>query len=122
MKFIILLFITTFSLNSVFAQRTNLKSGMTIKKSVEFDSSHYKLNAKKKSKPVLVIKGNNIILDFKGATLQGSNDKNSPDQYYGTAIQIKKGKNITIRNLKIRGYARAIEAKNIEGLKIENCE
>ena len=95
---------------------------MKFKKSAEVDSSHYRINSKKKNKPVITIQGNNIILDFKGAILQGSNDKNSPDQYYGTAIQIKKGNNITIRNLKIQGYARAIEAKNIEGLKIENCE
>ena len=104
------------------AQEIILKNGMTFKKSADIDSSHYKLNSKKKNKPVLTVQGNNIILDFKGATLQGSNDKDLPDQFYGTAINIKKGKNITIRNLKIRGYRTAIDAKNIEGLKLENCD
>jgi hypothetical protein len=121
MKRIVFLVFISFLSSPVFSQKA-LHYGIKFKQSAEVDSSHYKINSKKKKKPVITVQGNNITLDFKGATLQGSNDKNLPDQFYGTAIQIKKGKNITIRNVKIRGYRTAIAATNIEGLKIEDCD
>nr|MBA2746812.1 right-handed parallel beta-helix repeat-containing protein [Flavisolibacter sp.] len=105
-----------------FAQQTRFKNGMTIKKSAVIDSSHYNYNAKSKSKPVLTIQGKNIVIDFQGATLDGSGGRKAPDQYSGTAIQVKKGTNITIKNLKITGYKNAIVAKDVNGLKFENCD
>lgn len=67
------------------------------------------------------IVGNNITVDFQGATLQGSPLKTEPDQRAGTGIFVS-GKNITILNAKVRGYKIGLQARNSPGLKIVNCD
>jgi hypothetical protein len=120
-KFLLILFfiITRFH---VAAQVNPPVSFSTIKINSTFDSSYYLFETKKKNKPILTITGKDITIDFKGSTISGSSNPGAPDKYSGTAIQIKKGKNITIKNLKITGFKNAIDAKNIDGLKFENCE
>src|SRR4051812_48873175 len=81
-----------------------LKKGMTIKSSVQIKKGAYLLNGSDSLKsPVIVIEGNNITVDFNDAVLQGSNDKNYPNEFYGLAILVI-GNNITIKNAVIRGY------------------
>ena len=100
-----------------------LKKGMAISQSVTIKNSIYKFDANYSTKKgVIEINGDNIVVDFNGAVLHGSNEKNRPDEFYGTAIIVKRGKNITIKNAVIRGYKFAIIAKKISNLKIENCD
>lgn len=100
-----------------------LKRGMVINKSVKIKKGAYALNGfDSLDKSVLVIEGNNLIIDFNGAELKGSNNKKLPDEFYGVGIIIKGGKSITIKNLKAKGYKVALMARNVEGLKIENCD
>lgn len=100
-----------------------LKRGMAIAKSVRVKKRIYVLNGfDSLDRSVIVIQGNNITVDFKDAVLRGSSGKKDPDQFYGVAILIKGGKNITIKNLTARGYKVALLARNVEGLKIENCD
>ncbi|RYZ25765.1 MAG: hypothetical protein EOO10_17420, partial [Chitinophagaceae bacterium] len=73
------------------------------------------------SKGAIVIEGNNIIVDFNNTVLIGSTGKIKPDEFYGVAVVIKGGKNITIKNLTAKGYKVALAARNVDGLKIENC-
>lgn len=71
--------------------------------------------------PLIRIEGNNITVDFNNCTIQGSNDKQFPNEFYGLAILIK-GDNITLKNVNIRGYKVAIMAIGCDNLKIENSD
>lgn len=100
-----------------------LKRGMIITKSVKVSKRTYLLNGfDSLNKAVLVIKGNDITVDFNKAVLKGSNNKKAPNEFYGLAILIDGGKNITIRNLSAKGYKVALMARNVDGLKIEDCD
>jgi len=99
-----------------------LKKGLVITKSTKIKKDIYYLDAYDSlHRSVIVIQGENIAVDFSNAVLNGNTKKQTPDKFYGTAIIIKSGKNITIKNLTARGYKVVLLAKNIEGLKIENC-
>lgn len=72
--------------------------------------------------PVLTIRGDNITVDFQGTQLIGAADTIAPDAYAGLALRIGPGRNITIRNLKARGYRVALLAENVDSLHIEACD
>ena len=75
---------------------------MTISESVTISNQVFNINGEKNlDQSVLMIEGNDIIIDFNGATLQGSNDKSTPDQFYGLGILVQNGKNIT-KHLKMK--------------------
>ncbi|HEV7329525.1 MAG TPA: right-handed parallel beta-helix repeat-containing protein [Flavisolibacter sp.] len=100
-----------------------LKRGMAISKSVKISKRTYALNGfDNLNKGVIIIKGDNITVDFNKAVLQGSNGKKTPDEFYGVAVLITGGRNITIKNLTAKGYKVALIARNVDGLKIENCD
>jgi len=71
---------------------------------------------------VIIIEGNNIIIDFNNAALKGSNKTERPDEFTGTAILIRNSKNVTIKNLKAKGYKIALRATNVEKLTLDNCD
>ena len=58
---------------------------------------------------VVTVSGENLTVDFQNAELQGSPDKFFPNGFYGLAIRVK-GKNITIKNARARGYKVALLA------------
>jgi hypothetical protein len=69
----------------------------------------------------ITIKGNNITIDFAGATLEGSEQAIDPDKREGTGV-IVEGNNITIKNLKVRGYKVGLIARNSKGLRLLSCD
>jgi len=71
--------------------------------------------------PVIIIEGNNIEVDFQQAQLTGSSNLRSPEQFYGVGILVK-GRNITIKNARIRGYKVGIIADGVEQLRLINCD
>lgn len=99
-----------------------LKPGMIItghtlvKKAIYPINGHDSLN-----RPVILIKGDNITVDFNNALLQGSNDQQMPNAFYGLAILIK-GNNITLLNARVTGYKVAVMAEGCKNLKIENSD
>src|SRR5688572_3617743 len=103
--------------------QVELQPGMKINASVKINGRVYAMNALSDSlnKPLIEISGNDIVIDFDGALLRGSNDKQFPNEFYGLAILVKGGKNITIKNLRAKGYKVALMARDVEGLTIENC-
>ncbi|HEU4902170.1 MAG TPA: right-handed parallel beta-helix repeat-containing protein [Flavisolibacter sp.] len=116
---LVFLIMVCFSLQ---AQRV-VKRGMTITQSTEFRKGSYALNGfDSLTSAVLVIQGDNITVDFHNTVLKGSTDKKNPDEFYGVAVFVKGGKNITIKNLVAKGYKVALLARNVDGLKIENCD
>lgn len=69
----------------------------------------------------IVMEGDGLTVDFKGATLIGSPDNADADSYTGRGIVIR-GKNITLRNANVHGYKVGIYAEDSPGLTIENCD
>lgn len=105
------------------AQDKTIVKGMKITQSVKIKRQVYKLDASlKMDEGVIVIEGDNIIVDFNNAILNGSNSKKKPDEFFGVAVLIKNGKNITIKNLKAKGYKVALMARDVSNLTIDNCD
>ena len=121
-KRVITLLILVFTL-SVTNGQTILKKGLVITRSTKIKKGTYTLDAYDSlDKSVIVIEGNNIVVDFAGATLNGNSKAQAPDQFHGVAIVVRNGKNITIKNLAAKGYKVAVIARNIQGLTIQNCD
>jgi pectate lyase len=72
-------------------------------------------------KPI-VITGENITIDFSGATFYGSAPDKTPDLYNGTALIIRDAKNVRIQNLRIHGFKTALFIENSTDLIIKNCD
>jgi parallel beta-helix repeat protein len=101
-----------------------LKKGMVITENTKIRKAIYKLDAYENlDQPVILIEGYNITVDFNNATLQGSNAKKNPDEFFGVAIIISnRSTRVTIKNLKARGYKIALLAKDVTSLTLENCD
>jgi parallel beta-helix repeat protein len=101
-----------------------LKQGMVITSDTKIKKGVYKLDASHDLEhPVILIDGYRITVDFNNVTLQGSNSTTKPDVFFGVAIIISgKSSNITIKNLKVKGYKVALLAKDVTSLTVENCD
>lgn len=71
--------------------------------------------------PALKIQGNNIVVDFQGATLQGTDKGALPDVRRGLGLEVV-GNNITIKNLNVHGYKVGLLAHNSKNLKLLNSD
>lgn len=105
------------------SQEKALVQGLKIKQSMKIRKGVYNLPSPvRDSAAVIIIEGNNITVDFNNAILQGSRQPGQPDKFYGIGILVRNGKNITIKNLKAKGYKIAIMATSVEKLSIQNCD
>jgi parallel beta-helix repeat protein len=104
------------------AQEKLLLNGMKISRSIKIKKKIYTLDAfDSLNRYVILIEGNDIVIDFNNSTLKGSNKFKEPDKFFGTAIIIRNSKNVTVKNLNVKGYKVALLARNVEKLTIENC-
>jgi hypothetical protein len=71
--------------------------------------------------PAIEISGNNLVIDGSTWILRGTTKQTEPDQRKGLGIRVR-GKNITLKNLKIHGYKVALLANGCENLKLINCD
>src|SRR6185437_423609 len=72
----------------------------------------------------LVVRSSHVTIDGNGATLQGPasvGDTNALAQA-GTGVLIEDCVNVTIRNLKARGFATGLVARDSRALLIEHCD
>ncbi len=98
-----------------------LRPGLVITRSVRVVPKTYRLFAPTSlDSAAIVIRGEGITVDFAGATLLGAALDALPDQAAGVAIRIDGGRNITVRNAKIRGYKIGILAEGTRGLTLTN--
>ncbi|MBI5020026.1 MAG: right-handed parallel beta-helix repeat-containing protein [Ignavibacteriales bacterium] len=115
-----LLFLVTLNKNS--AQRSipiELHAGLVISNSVIVKPQVYSLSPPSSTdSSVITIRGDNITVDFAGATLRGKNGDEDPDTYSGVAIRIEGGKNIRIINAHIHGYKIAILVRGTDNLEL----
>ncbi|MGD2108146.1 MAG: right-handed parallel beta-helix repeat-containing protein [Phycisphaerae bacterium] len=65
--------------------------------------------------------GDNITVDFQGATLSGAAPGTDPDGYIGRGVVIR-GRNVTVRNLTVRGYKVGIYAEDSPELTLRGCD
>jgi hypothetical protein len=122
-KKIIVVFIFVWAGAMASAQEKSLAKGMKITRSVKIKKAAYRIDAATDlSKPVLIIEGKNITVDFNNITLKGSNREKDPDKFFGTAIIIRNSENITIKNLKVKGYKLGLLARNTRQLTLDNCD
>lgn len=110
----------------LYAQTTGEKplvKGMKITKTTKVRKGVYRIDAPADAeKATIIIEGNDITIDFNNAELKGSNKTNKPDEFFGIGIFISNSMNVTIKNLKARGYKMALLAKNVEKLTLDNCD
>src|ERR1041384_5759329 len=91
-----------------------LTPGMVISRSVRVAPRVYRL-----TRAPIVIRGDNITVDFAGATLQGADSTADPDHAGDKAIVVGGGHNVRITHGKVHGYKLGILARRTAGLTID---
>src|SRR6266704_4911087 len=92
-----------------------LQPGMIITQSVRVVPKTYRFAG-----PPIIVRGNNITVDFRDATLQGTDPEADPDQARDTAIVIDGGSNIRIDKARIHGYKIGILARGTQQLTLQD--
>lgn len=107
----------------LFAQtpEIRLSNGLIIKESCKIVPEPYTLIPGSDKEACITISGENLVIDFQNAEMRGALEGVLPNLFIGTGIVIK-GKNITLKNARARGYKVAIYAEGVEGLKLEDCD
>jgi len=90
-----------------------LQPGMVITRSVVVARKTYQFS---RGSPPIVIRGDNITVDFRGAVLEGISPDSAPDLATDTAIVIDGGRAVRIENARIRGYKVGILARRTRRL------
>jgi len=101
-----------------------LTPGMVITESTTFQPGLYNLNTQDTTltQALLTVQGQNITLDFSGAKIQGSNEIDRPNEFYGLCIKVEEGSNIIIKNLKVSGFKVGLMAVGVDSLQIIDCD
>lgn len=100
-----------------------LIKGMKITKTTKIKKGIYRIDAPANAESSsIIIEGDNITVDFNNIELHGSSKISQPDGFWGIGIVVSNSKNVTIKNLKARGYKVALLAKNVEKLTLDNCD
>jgi parallel beta-helix repeat protein len=92
-----------------------LQSSMVITQSVRVVPKTYRLAG-----PPIIVRGDNITVDFQGAMLEGIDPHADPDQARDTAIVIDGGSNIRIVKANIHGYKVGILARGTRQLTLRD--
>ena len=99
--------------------RIALRSGLVITRSVQVIPKTYRLPAPAAAdSAVITIRGNDITVDFAGATLEGLDPATDPDQATGIAIRIEGGRNVRLRNVRVRGYKIGVLVRGTRDLQL----
>lgn len=70
----------------------------------------------------IVVRADHVVLDGRGATLVGPGAAGDPESFSGTGVLLEGVRNVTVRNLRARGFDRGLAATDCEGLSIEDCD
>src|SRR4029078_8300723 len=99
--------------------KITLRPGLVITHSVRVAPRTYRLTADSSlDKPVITIRGNDITVDFAGASLVGLDPNADPDLARGTGISIEGGRNVRVLNATIRGYKVGLLARGTHNLTL----
>ena len=89
-----------------------LRSGLVISHSARIVPRVYRLTAP------ITVKGDDLTVDFQGATLQGIAREADPDLARDTAIIVAGGHNVSMVRARVRGYKVGILARGTRGLAL----
>ena len=101
------------------ASTIELRSGLVITRSVRVAPRAYRLAAPESlDSAVITIRGNDITVDFNGASLVGLDPSADPDQARGVGIRIDGGRNVRVINAVVRGYKVGLLARGTRNLTL----
>lgn len=96
-----------------------LRPGLVITHSVRVVPRAYYLPAPTSlDSAVMVVRGDNITVDFAGAALEGTDPDADPDLAAGVAIRIEGGRHVRLLRARVRGYQIGILARDTRGLEL----
>ncbi len=99
-----------------------LRPGMRITQSCRIKPSAYAFDAQAGlDAPLMVIAGQNLEVDFQNAELGSTADITQPDLFRGLGIRVE-GRNIRIRNARVRGFKIGLLALGADSLVLEQCD
>lgn len=100
-----------------------LERGMVIDKSIVVAPGEYLLDGGESlEEPIIIIEGEDITVDFSEVYMVGNRDVTRPDLFKGLGILVRNGKNITIKNLAIKGYKVGLMVENVTGFVLEDSD
>ncbi|HEX9310341.1 MAG TPA: NosD domain-containing protein [Gemmatimonadaceae bacterium] len=102
------------------APTIELRSGLVITRSARIAPRVYRLAAPRSldSGAVVTVRGDDITIDFGGATMEGMPLDSNPDLARGIAIWVDGGRNVRIVGARIRGYKIGILARGTRNLSL----
>jgi parallel beta-helix repeat protein len=101
------------------APTIELRPGLVITRSARITPGVYRLTASVSTdSAVITVRGDDITLDFSGATMEGLPPESNPDLATGVAILVDGGRNVRILSARIRGYKVGILARKTENLSL----
>ena len=96
-----------------------LRAGLVITSSARIARRTYALRAAPSlDSAVVIVRGDNITVNFNGAELVGTRRDADPDEAVGVAIRIEGGHNVRILNARVRGYRVGLMAVGTRGLDL----
>ena len=96
-----------------------LRPGLVITRSVRVVPGAYKLAAPASlDSAVVTIRGDDVTVDFAGASLVGLDPSADPDQAQGVGIRIEGGRNVRVVNAVVRGYKVGLLARGTRNLTL----
>jgi parallel beta-helix repeat protein len=95
-------------------------AGFRITQSVELEPGVYRL-PDPKDEGAIIVEGDGITLDFSGVTLDGAPQGAADDEFTGRGIVIH-GRDVTIKNARVKGYKIAIHAQDSPGITLTGCD
>ncbi len=100
--------------------KIRLVPGVIIDRSASIEADHYRIPSD--STGAVIIRGDNITIDFSGAVLDGARTGQSPDAFAGVGIRIEGGANIVIKNAVVRGYKVGLMATDTPAIRITESD
>jgi parallel beta-helix repeat protein len=101
------------------APAIELRPGLVISQSARIVRKTYRLTAPASLDSALItIQGDDVTVDFQGATLQGRDLNADPDQAQGVAIRVARGRNIRIVNARVHGFKVGLLARGTANLTL----
>ncbi|MBI3819103.1 MAG: right-handed parallel beta-helix repeat-containing protein [Planctomycetes bacterium] len=70
----------------------------------------------------IVIAADGVTLDGGGATIAGPGNSKDKNTFLGDGIFAKGRKNVTIKNINVRGFRRGVHLEHCEEFNFENCD
>ncbi len=98
------------------AQMVPFRPGMVVTHTVSITPGRYLAPAGDSA--ALTIRGHDIVVDLRGVELVGSDDREHPDRFAGTAIRIDGGSNIAVRGVSAHGYRVGLIARGVKNLRL----